>query len=247
MHLPDLERILDPAKYPRDRHPFLLDLMRKFELCFSFPDHDDHYLLPDLLDKQQPEIASSLNQNLAFEFGPQLPKRASGKVMQLNVQELLNGVDLEGTLRFKPMLGRTESQILVFVSYSHKDDELRSSLVTDLKLFQCQGLILLWHDRLITAGQEWKGQIDDNLVRAGIILLLVSADFIASDYCYDIEMELALARHQTGEARVIPIIIRDVKWQQAPFGKLQALPKDGKAITLCGPTVTAPGARWRTA
>ena len=60
----------------------------------------------------------------------------------------------------------------------------------------------------------------------------MSADFIASDYCYDIEMELALARHQTGEARVIPIIIRDVKWQQAPFGKLQALPKDGKAVTL---------------
>jgi internalin A len=71
-----------------------------------------------------------------------------------------------------------------------------------------------------------------NLVCANIILLLVSADFIASDYCYDIEMELALAQHQTGEARVIPIIIRGVNWQSAPFGKLQALPKDGKPVTL---------------
>ena len=60
LRLPDLPSILDPAAYPRDRHPFLLDLMRKFELCFGFPDEDGHYLLPDLLDKQQPEIAADV-------------------------------------------------------------------------------------------------------------------------------------------------------------------------------------------
>ncbi len=120
----------------------------------------------------------------------------------------------------------------MFVSYSHKDDQFREQLGPHLKLLQRQKLIKLWHDRLITAGQEWKGEIDDTLVRANLILLLVSADFLASDYCYDLEMTRALERHQAGEARVIPIIVRDVNWQSAPFGKLQALPKDGKAVTL---------------
>ena len=154
------------------------------------------------------------------------------EIIELDVQDLLNGVDLEGARRAEPVLGKAEPEILVFVSYSHKDDDLREQLGTHLKIFQRQGLIRLWHDRLITASQEWQDHIDENLERADIILLLVSADFIASDYCYDIEMQRALARHEANEARVIPIIIRDVKWQQAPFGKLQALPRDGKAITL---------------
>jgi internalin A len=70
------------------------------------------------------------------------------------------------------------------------------------------------------------------LERADIILLLVSADFIASDYCYEKEMGRALERHAQGEARVIPAIVRDVNWRIAPFAKLQALPKDGRAVTL---------------
>ncbi len=79
--------------------------------------------------------------------------------------------------------------------------------------------------------EEWAGKIDENFKAADIILLLVSADFIASDYCYDIEMQAALERHAAGEARVIPVILRETDWQQAPFGKLQALPKDGRPIT----------------
>ena len=61
--------------------------------------------------------------------------------------------------------------------------------------------------------------------------MLVSADFMASDYCYDVEMQRAMARHEAQEARVIPVILRPVDWQEAPFGKLQALPTDGKPIT----------------
>ena len=63
-----------------------------------------------------------------------------------------------------------------------------------------------------------------------MILLLVSADFMGSDYCYDIEMTRALERHEANEARVIPIIVREVAWHSAPFGKLQALPADGKVV-----------------
>jgi hypothetical protein len=119
----------------------------------------------------------------------------------------------------------------VFYSYSHKDDDLRERLVTHLKLLQRQGVIKGWHDRLISAGTEWEGQIDHYLESAQIILLLISADFLASDYCYDKEMTRALARHEAGEARVIPIILKSVDWTGAPFSKLQALPRDGKAVT----------------
>jgi len=79
-------------------------------------------------------------------------------------------------------------------------------------------------------GSEWAGQIDEHLNSARIILLLVSADFLASDYCYDIEMKRAMERHEAGEARVIPIILRTCDWTSAPFAKLQALPTDAKPV-----------------
>jgi len=119
----------------------------------------------------------------------------------------------------------------VFISYSHKDDPLRQNLETHLSLLQRQGIIAAWHDRRITAGREWADAIDNHLDRAAVILLLVSADFLASHYCYDREMTRALERHDAGEARVIPVILRPVDWHEAPFARLQALPKDGKPIT----------------
>ena len=144
---------------------------------------------------------------------------------------MLNGVDLEGT-RSRADLPQRSEPLRVFISYSHKDETLRAELETHLKLLQRQDLISVWTDRKIAAGEEWKGKIDDNVESAGIILLLVSADFIASDYCYDVELKRALERHDAGNARVIPIILRAVDWHCAPFGKLQALPKDGKPVTL---------------
>ena len=101
-----------------------------------------------------------------------------------------------------------------------------------LSLLQRQGVIQTWHDRNINAGDDWKQQIDDNLNTATVILLLISADFLASDYCYEIEMQRALERHNAGEARVIPVILRPVDWRGAPFGTLQALPANAKPITL---------------
>ena len=118
--------------------------------------------------------------------------------------------------------------IEVFFSYSHKDERYREELIKALGILKRQGVVREWHDRMIAAGTEWKGQIDDHLNTAGVILLLISADFVASDYCYDVEMARALERHDKGEARVIPVILRPVDaWHEAPFGKLQALPRDG--------------------
>ncbi|MSS71312.1 MAG: TIR domain-containing protein [Candidatus Latescibacteria bacterium] len=319
--------------------------MKKFDLCFSFPDDDTHYLIPELLDKQEPTEAGAFEPGACLNFqyhypilpegllprftvrthvlseglsrwrtglilgfegcqalvkadvqdrkafisvsGPALSRRrllavvrshfeeihhfipglkpeemiplpdhpkvvvpyqkllvmekkGIGKftevveddVIDLVVQELLNGVDLEGVRRKERRMEEQRQAVRLFYSYSHKDEALRNELETHLKLMQRQGWIETWHDRQIEAGEEWKQKIDENLERADIILLLVSSDFIASDYCYEKEMKRAMERHESGEARVIPVVVRDVNWRIAPFAKLQALPKDAKAVAL---------------
>ena len=121
--------------------------------------------------------------------------------------------------------------IEVFFSYAHADEALRNELAKHLSVLEHQKIIAGWHDRQIPAGSEWASAIDTHLHTAQIILLLVSADFLVSTYCYDLEMQHAMARHAAGDARVIPIILRPVDWHSAPFGALQALPKDGRPVT----------------
>jgi internalin A len=345
IRLHDLPEILDREEYPKGMHRFLIDLMRKFDLCFIFPDDDCHYLIPELLDKQEPEDTAEFKPEECLNFQyhyPVLPEgllprfivrthtlseklpywrtgviltfegnRALVKadvqdkkvfisvsgtppgrrrllaiirseferihrdirnlkpqemvpvpghpnsvvayrelvvreqqgevhftkvigddVFTLSVQELLDGVDLEGARRKeRTKMSEQKQAARLFYSYAHKDESLRNELETHLKLLQRQGMIESWHDRDIEAGDEWKRKIDDNLEQADIILLLVSADFIASDYCYEKEMTRALERHEKNEARVIPVILRDVNWRAAPFARLQALPKDALAVT----------------
>ena len=129
-----------------------------------------------------------------------------------------------------PFPGGVE-KIPVFFSYSRKDEQLRDELATHLSLLIREGIISEWYDQQILAGEEWANEINKNLDRARIILLLVSADFLASDYCYGKEMMRAMKRHEEGSAIVIPVIFRPCDWQSSPFGKLQALPRDGKPVT----------------
>jgi hypothetical protein len=124
-----------------------------------------------------------------------------------------------------------DKPVELFYSYSHKDEGLRDELENHLSILKCEKVIAGWHDRRIGAGKEWEGQIDAHLKSAAVILLLISADFLASDYCYDVEMKRALERHDAGEVRVIPVILRAVDWKGAPFGKLQCLPTDVKPVT----------------
>ncbi|MBV9707632.1 MAG: toll/interleukin-1 receptor domain-containing protein, partial [Chloroflexi bacterium] len=118
----------------------------------------------------------------------------------------------------------------LFYSYAHVDDALRADLVKHLSNLQQQGYIAPWHDRDISAGQDWERAIDENLTHAHIILLLISKHFLTSRYRSSIEMQRALERHKAGEALVIPIILSFVDWQGSPFSKLQVLPTDGKPI-----------------
>src|SRR5262245_11665534 len=129
------------------------------------------------------------------------------------------------------MSSKPTRAVEVFFSYSHKDEDLQNELSKHLALLKRQRVITAWHDRRIGAGKEWKNEIDEHLNTADIILLRVSSDFLASDYCYDVEVETAMKRHEDGEARVIPVILRPVDLKGAPFGKLQALPKDARPVT----------------
>src|SRR6266581_3460690 len=119
----------------------------------------------------------------------------------------------------------------LFYCYAHEDKELRDELDNHLSLLKRQHQITSWYDREILPGINWEKVIDTQLNSAHIILLLVSASFLASDYCYGIEMKQALERHIAGTARVIPIILRRVYWEDAPFSKLQVLPTDAKPVT----------------
>ena len=116
------------------------------------------------------------------------------------------------------------------MSYSHKDEELRNQLEVHLAMLKHEGLIDVWHDRRITPGNEVDDTISDAIEDADLILLLVSPDFNNSPYCYKREMRRAMERHEAGEARVLPVILRHCEWQRAPFAKLLVTPTDGKPI-----------------
>jgi len=341
LEVSDLESMLDPKVYPKHMHAFLLELMRKFDLCFSF-DQANRYLIPELLGKDEAAETEQFDDGRAVRFRyqydilpegliprfivrtyfhsenqprwrsgvilkfegnlsliradiqegcveiavigakdsrrrllavvrsqfdyihgalklnpqslvpvPAVPglvmkyddivayERAGvlkppipfgGTVHEVDIRELLEGIDLEGA---RTAMGTSDNKPLrLFYSYSSKDEEFKLELETHLALLKRQGKLDTWSMRMIPPGKEWEKAIDENIKAANIILLLVSSDFIASDYCYDIEMKFAMQQHEKGNAVVIPIIVRDCNWNSALFQKLQALPKDAKAVKL---------------
>lgn len=123
--------------------------------------------------------------------------------------------------------------VLVFISYAHVDDALRAGLRTHLSTLEREGLVHAWDDREILGGDAWADEIDARLNRADVILLLVTADFINSQYCYGKELVRALERNhdKNDRAIVIPVILRRCNWQNTLFAKLQALPRDARPIS----------------
>jgi outer membrane protein OmpA-like peptidoglycan-associated protein len=119
----------------------------------------------------------------------------------------------------------------IFIAYSRKDSSYLDELRTHFTPLERSGQVQIWYDGMIEPGVVWEAAIKENLHSADIILLLVSADAIASDYFYDKEMRDALDRHQAGQARVVPLVLRPCAWQATPLGQLQALPQDGKAVS----------------
>jgi hypothetical protein len=119
----------------------------------------------------------------------------------------------------------------VFYSYSHQDAFLRAELGKFLAPLKQQGKIDEWHDPKIKPGHNWAAEIEATLDSADCILFLVSADFLASEYCFGVEVERALARLKKGEVRVIPILLRPCLWKESRFSELQFLPRDNVAVT----------------
>lgn len=333
-----LPEILGSSEYPRSMHLYLVDLMRKFELCYEYYDNSGSYLVPELLGKEEPDLSRfQSDDSLTFKYQYQnilpdgllprfmvrtrvlnkdLPRWRTGAVLhwegnhaivradiqdrcvsiavtgpsagrrrllavvradfehihdsmarlevsevvpvagydgltvnynalcvfersgessypivheeqlvRVDVQKVLDGID--GDLRvspFSPSQTKKLRQVRIAFSYSHKDEELRDQLEIHLKLLQRQAVIRTWHDRRILAGEEWRCAIDEAFAQADVILLLVSSDFIASEFCYEAEMRTALDRHRRGDAIVIPILVRACDWASAPFADLQGLP-----------------------
>ena len=142
--------------------------------------------------------------------------------------EILKGAD---KLSGKKSKDAEPKPIPAFISYSHADAKIKSDLVKHLSPLERLGLVSRWDDGELKAGDNWEQSIVKQMASARLILLLVSSDFIASRFCYENELAAALRRDRAGTAKVVPVILRPCLWQELPFGKLQALPNEGKPVT----------------
>ena len=131
-------------------------------------------------------------------------------------------------MSLKPSLGTT---LKIFFSYAREDKDLWNTLDKQLSGLKREGVITGWHEGEISPGVEWQALIEKHLRVSDVILLLISPDFVASDYCYTIVMTRAINRHENGEARVIPILLRPTDFKGLPFARLQYLPVNGQAVT----------------
>ena len=122
----------------------------------------------------------------------------------------------------------------VFISYSHKDEEAVERLKTHLAVLERDQKLETWHDRRLLAGSTIGREIDEQLEGCELFLAIVSPDFLASDYCYSREMEVALERHHAEQTRVVPIIVEPCDWRSTPLGEIKAVPKDGEPIAKWG-------------
>lgn len=119
----------------------------------------------------------------------------------------------------------------IFISYSHKDETFRQDFGEHLAMMQRNKTIDCWHDRKILPGEDWKNTIDENLEAADIVIFLVSSSFLASEYCYDVEVKRAMERYDEGTAQIISIIVRDCDWKECPFSRFQVVPKEALPIS----------------
>ena len=180
-------------------------------------------LLHDDLIKARRNLEKFTDQT---EFGiSPVPLKVAESRLHLFPQSLWHGKD-----RSETSASELAKTLEVFLSYTHKDKDLRDELMRYLNILQRQGSIRVWDSGMILGGQAVRFEIEKHLNTADIILLLVSSEFLSSDYCYR-EMKRALERHAAGEARAIPIILRPTDWRHTPLNNLPVLPTDAKPVT----------------
>jgi hypothetical protein len=121
--------------------------------------------------------------------------------------------------------------LTAFISYSHLDEHAVDRLTKHFSMLRRDGLVTEWHDQKILAGGDIDAEISKHLDSSDLFIPLLSPDFLASSYCYDLEMTRALERHDKGVLRIVPIVVQPCDWQNSPLGNLKALPKDGKPVS----------------
>lgn len=201
------------------------------------------------------ELRDSLRSNLAMRgtraaqaaierIGQIFPNHDVISFARINAKE----ATLQGTwvplspgkvLAFWPKPGRgslrptsSVAPVTVFLSYAPADMDLAKALSDDhLALLKRQGIIRAWHEGLVEPGHEWEEETRRHLEESAMILLLISAKFNASDRCYVDHLDSAMRRHNAGQARVIPILLKSCDWTGAPYGKLEPLPRNRKPVT----------------
>ncbi|MEO5681582.1 MAG: TIR domain-containing protein [Chitinophagaceae bacterium] len=121
--------------------------------------------------------------------------------------------------------------INVFISYSHHDKQFLDELMKHLVILSRQGLINIWEEGMIEAGRNWNQEIKNKISEADLVIMLISADFLASEYIYGEEVQEAFKKHEEGRARILPVIIRACNWQDTPFAKFQVVPRSARPVS----------------
>ena len=127
-------------------------------------------------------------------------------------------------------VAKSTSPVRLFYSYAHADSDIREKLDKHLARLRAERLIDDWVDRRMTAGTDFNAEIEAELRASQIVLLMISSDFIASEYCRK-EMTVALEMHRQADARVVPVILRPCDWRFGELEALLALPRDAKPVT----------------
>jgi hypothetical protein len=118
-----------------------------------------------------------------------------------------------------------------FISYSHIDERVLERLHVHMAVLKRDGKISSWYDKEILAGGNLDANISSTLNDSDIFLAIVSPDYLNSQYCYEKEFQEALKMQERSEIIIVPIIAEPCDWKSSPFGKMKAIPKDGKPIS----------------
>jgi hypothetical protein len=118
----------------------------------------------------------------------------------------------------------------LFLSYAHEDRDIVAELRKHLAPLQHEQIVTDWYDLELMPGDDWDREILSQLASSDLVIVMISADFLASNYAYGRELRLALNLHDQERVHLLPVIGRNCKWQNLPFARLQVLPEGAVAI-----------------
>ena len=119
----------------------------------------------------------------------------------------------------------------LFLSYAHEDRDIVAELRKHLAPLRYEQIVTDWYDLELMPGHDWDQDIISQLESSDLVLVVISADFVASNYAYGRELNLSLDLHDQDRVRLLPVIARNCKWQNLPFARLQVLPEGAVAIS----------------